>query len=809
MADNPVNIAVIKSRVRWAMAWATASLYAEAMIQAVWQPVSLLMVLLAISLAGLWPFLPLAIHGVGFLAMVGAVLWLLWNICHVPFPETSVVIRRVEKQSGLKNRPLTTLYERPAIDLHDFKQRRMWQEHRTAQLLQIKNLKTGPLTTNLSRHDPYTFRVGAGLALVLGILIGGAQSVSNLVNTTIPVDIVQAVLPDPATVQVWVDPPSYTGRPAVVIPLDQQTGTPAALDVPDGSTLNIQVSGSFLTPSVTGLISEGETTVFETSGAQNYTLSQKLDGSLTSQKVVIETWIHDLGAFQISTVVDQPPVPTFVRAPLQGRNGATRLDYTIQDDYGVITLEAVFQHEDTGIEFRSPITLPAEKIREFTGTGFLDLTPHPLAGQTVNLQLVARDEIDQEGLSAPLTFDMPSRELTHPVARQIIDIRRDLALQRLSNREAATELMAVHAFPEAYDDDTAVYLGLRVAIRRLTAHDIFQEPIKQSVIDMLWAMAVTLEDGGAALLLAELREAQDALAEAIARGAPPEEIERLTHDVRQAMQRYLQALAENAQDGTQDGLSNNNGQSLRSQDLQRILERIEQLTQMGDTMGAQALLQQLREIMESINMQRGQNRMSGSNDGNGEENIMSTMGDLLNQQMQLLNESHRMGQAIRNGNAPEAGEMQDFSSMQNALRRDLDNAITSMIAEGMTPSEAMSRALQSMEQATRALGQQDPLSAGEAQGQAIESLRDGMRAAFEELRRMAGDTDNSPGDANMADPLGRPGSQSTTENGGLTIPTQTDVQRAREILDEIYRRAGDRRRLQQERDYLERLLERF
>jgi hypothetical protein len=44
---------------------------------------------------------------------------------------------------------------------------------------------------------------------------------------------------------------------------------------------------------------------------------------------------------------------------------------------------------------------------------------------------------------------------------------------------------------------------------------------------------------------------------------------------------------------------------------------------------------------------------------------------------------------------------------------------------------------------------------------------------------------------------------------GVRLPTEMDVQRAREILNELRRRRGDHRRPQDELQYIDRLLRRF
>jgi hypothetical protein len=60
------------------------------------------------------------------------------------------------------------------------------------------------------------------------------------------------------------------------------------------------------------------------------------------------------------------------------------------------------------------------------------------------------------------------------------------------------------------------------------------------------------------------------------------------------------------------------------------------------------------------------------------------------------------------------------------------------------------------------------------------------------------------------DPLGRnPPSVGPSDSNDVRIPEQSDLQRAREILDELRRRAGEFNRPQLELDYIDRLLRRF
>ncbi|MBU2090588.1 MAG: DUF4175 domain-containing protein, partial [Alphaproteobacteria bacterium] len=60
------------------------------------------------------------------------------------------------------------------------------------------------------------------------------------------------------------------------------------------------------------------------------------------------------------------------------------------------------------------------------------------------------------------------------------------------------------------------------------------------------------------------------------------------------------------------------------------------------------------------------------------------------------------------------------------------------------------------------------------------------------------------------DPFGRPlNNDGNFATGDVQVPEEADLQRAREIFDELRRRSGDTSRPGFERDYIDRLLRRF
>jgi hypothetical protein len=107
-----------------------------------------------------------------------------------------------------------------------------------------------------------------------------------------------------------------------------------------------------------------------------------------------------------------------------------------------------------------------------------------------------------------------------------------------------------------------------------------------------------------------------------------------------------------------------------------------------------------------------------------------------------------------------------------------------------------------MGDAQSALGQKDLSNAGSSQNQALDALRQGAQALADDAQQGTGQQAGG-----REDPLGR--SASPLGNSGVKIPGAADLARARQILEELRRRAAQMNRPQQERDYLDRLLKAF
>ena len=116
-----------------------------------------------------------------------------------------------------------------------------------------------------------------------------------------------------------------------------------------------------------------------------------------------------------------------------------------------------------------------------------------------------------------------------------------------------------------------------------------------------------------------------------------------------------------------------------------------------------------------------------------------------------------------------------------------------------------------MGNAADALGRSEGSEASDQQGSALDALRRGGRDMMKQMQQAMGEQGQGQSGQNGQtgrDPLGRQqGSNGMSNGDDVKIPGEIDIQRAREILDEIRRKLGNALTPQMEKEYLQRLLQ--
>jgi DNA anti-recombination protein RmuC len=150
-----------------------------------------------------------------------------------------------------------------------------------------------------------------------------------------------------------------------------------------------------------------------------------------------------------------------------------------------------------------------------------------------------------------------------------------------------------------------------------------------------------------------------------------------------------------------------------------------------------------------------------------------------------------------------------LANRQGSIRDRLDGLLEQLRTLGTRPPEQFEGAGRAMREAEKALGESNLGRATQQQTLALDRLRQGAQSVAEQVLQTLSSRVGQGGRGNR-DPLGRPERTQGPDLGtSVRVPDQIDIQRAREILDELRKRLGEPSRPMLELDYLERLIQKF
>jgi uncharacterized protein (TIGR02302 family) len=837
-SDPRSLLASALTRARWALFW-------ERLWPALAAIATAVGLFLAVSWLGLWLWLPPLARAIGLFGFAVLTAVAAAPLLFVRFPSQSEGLRRLDRDSGIAHRPATSLADEIATSRDDPWSIALWRAHVERMLKSARRLRPGLPTPRLAARDPMALRA---LVLILVIATFIAAGGDRARRVAAAFDWQGVVAPKNFRLDAWVSPPSYTSKPPIILPgvhpSETQTALAGAVAVPAGSALVVRASGDVnLDVAATGGLAPTNLNAAPQlpAGAVERRFIIKESGGASVRGVVG----HDI-AWSFNAVPDRAPTIELTKDPEPQARGGLQLTYKVDDDYGVVDAQAKFVLKTPSAAAANaprplygapdaPLVLAQQRMRSGVSQTIKDFSDHPWAGAEVVMTLVARDDAGNEGRSQPVELRLPQRMFVKPLAKALVEQRRVLALDGDARDRVAIALDALTIAPERFIQETAIYLGLRAVywdLAQAKSDDDLRE-----VVGRLWSMATQIEDGNVSDAEQALRQAQDALREALERGASDEELKRLTEQLRAALDKFLQALAEEIRKHPEMARrADPNGQYMRSQDLKNMIDRLEQMARSGSKDAAKQLLDQLQQMLENLQMARPGQGM----DGDMDDDMMSMLNDLgkmLHDQQQLRDRTYKQGQDQRRqrgqrGQQGEQGDqgnqgnqMGDLRQNQQALRDQLKKLLEEMRRRGLNPGQQgeqgndldeLGKAGDAMGEAEGALGEDDADEAVDAQGRAIESLRRGAQGLAQAMQQQGFAFGPGPGgqlrpdQRAKVDPLGRP--TRPHPNGPddfgdtVKVPGEIDVQRARRILEELRRRFADPMRPQIELDYIERLL---
>jgi uncharacterized protein (TIGR02302 family) len=792
---------------------------------------------LAFSWAGLWLVLPPLARAIGLFIFAIAIVASALPLLILRLPSVHDGLRRLDRSTGEAHRPATTVADRIAANDHDPVAQALWQAHVERALLSARKFKAGWPTPRLSLRDPMAFRALVVILVAASFFAAGGERIKRVAAAF---DWHGVVAPANFRIDAWVTPPVYTGRPPVMLLGLRPGETPQAVPpvaVPVGSQLVIRATGKVRFDIVhQGGIepAPAEARAPLPAGTEERRLLIKGDGSAAVHGVLGSDLVWNFTA-----IPDRAPNIELIKDPERQARGALRIDYRMDDDYGVVEAKATFLLKEEQSSDKPPrplftapdyaLTLPQARTKSGTAQTTHDLTDHPWAGAEVVMTLTARDEAGNEGRSQAHELQLPQRIFVKPLARALIEQRRILALDAETKPLVLTALDALAIAPERFTPESGIYLGLRSIYHDLE-HAKSDDALRE-VVARLWEMAVQLEDGNVSQAEQALRQAQEALRQALERGASDEEIKKLMEQLRAAMDKFLQALAEEMRKNPQQ-LSrplDRNTRTLSQQDLKSMLDRLENLARSGNKDAARRLLEELQSMLENLQMAR-----PGASGEDGDDDMMSALdelGDMIRKQQQLRDKTFRQGQDMRRdrqrGQPGQADrQMGDLRQDQQGLRDRLNKLMEQLRQRGLgQPGQQgegnemgqLGDAGEAMGQAEGQLGEGDADSAVDSQGRALDAMRKGAQGLAQSMQQqgMGPGPNGRPGRGQAraqqdTDPLGRPmRGRDYGDDLTVKVPGEIDAQRARRILEELRKRFGESFRPQLELDYIERLLKDF
>lgn len=807
-----------------------AGLVAERLARALWLPVSLVLLL-----ATAWAFdVQTRLPGDMSLWVTAAfglaiVVTLAQGLLRFRWPTRAEAVARLDRT--LPGRPLAALTDTQAINAEDTASAALWAAHRERMAARARSARSVAPKPALARHDPFGVRLVALTAAAIALLFavpGQQGALSGLPGTA-----GAAIGP---SWEGWITPPPYTGRPGLYLNEINRD----AFEVPQGSRVVLRFYGA---PGALTLEQSLDDGVQGDDTGQALHFDARHSGRLAIDGPNGREWA-------VTVAPDAVPV-VFASGPMtRGRGGVLEQPFAATDDYGVTLGEAEITLDLAAVDRRHGHVLPpeprdplrlqlpmpvtgdraniAEILRE-------DLSLHPWAHQPVHVALSVVDAAGQTGTSTPESAILPGRRFFEPAAQALAELRGDLLWNRANARRSAQLMRAMLE----RSDGAFRYEGAPVLIRaaidfiesRLQA-DTWTSAARDELAQNLWDLALLIEEGELANARERLSRAQDRLDEAMRNGASADEIADLMDELRDATRDYMEMLAEQMPPddggdqrdrGTQDQMSVTQGQ------IQEIMDRIQQLMEEGRMDEAAEMMAQLNQLLDNLQMTRGE----GGDPLPGDQ-AMEGLGETLNDQQGLADETFQQlqdqfnqedGQQDRQGDEPGKSEeeaRQELAQRQQQLREQLRQQQLGEVPGEGTPEadaglDALEQAERAMDGAAQALEDGDARGALERQAEALEALREGLRhfreaQTADQRERANADGENQQGQADGSgrDPLGRDRGQGRDGRDiGSVVPGEDPRARARELLDEIRRRSAELERPEAERDYLNRLIERF
>ena len=471
-------------------------------------------------------------------------------------PRRAEILARLDRDSGTPHRPAASLSDRLAGPGDDPTAAALWALHRLRLARMIERFRPAAPAPGMAQRDPNALRFAALLAAISRRWSPGRNVTAVWRRLSIGA-AAQARQRRRGSTRGSTRPPTPASRRSSSPSPPREAAQ--TIVAPEGSALVVRAEGGASRPGSRALSLPSPPKRRKPSRRQPEAAAKP--GAPIEKRWVLRGdgafvfWRDGvaLGRFEIRSIPAGTPTVALLGPPRANLSGSLTLRYSLADRYGIAGAEAEFAKPAAAAPPPRALVPPPKLALQLpsapNGTGEAsttgDLSEHPWAGAEVVMTLKATGVSGHVGAAAPTTIVLPQRQFHNPLARALVEQRRALILD--PDHEPPRIAKAINALtiaPELFQTPASVYLGLRdVEARLAAAHG---DPDLLAVADLLWAMALHIEDGDASQAQRDLRAAEQRLREALRRGASEDEMRELTQELRAAAQRYLRDLAQQA-----------------------------------------------------------------------------------------------------------------------------------------------------------------------------------------------------------------------------------------------------------------------
>ena len=730
-------------------------------------------------------------------AVVLAVALLLRTQHPFSLPSRDDVERHIEHASALHHRPLQTLHDTPAEGLSD-EALSLWQQHLQRAVLALHQLKIYKPRPDVARHDRWKLRYAAVAFLALGLAVAQRDAGARLYQAVTP-DFSSLTGKQTITLDLWITPPEYTHEATVFLATSKQRliARDAPVTVPAGSMLKLRLSGLRFAPRLS--YAEEKHTLTE-AAPRNYTLEMPLQKSGT---LSLGSWFNHLGQWPVNVLQDTPPQVSVSKIEATSR-GMTKINYKASDDHGITKLTGIVAVDGKSYTFDM---LPTSSTADATFTA--DLSANPSAGQSASLWLEAEDATGHKTDSAPASFVLPERHFTSPLAQRIIAERKILLSPNMTpDRHAIAQRLAdIANNPALYKGSVPIFMSLNSAVKRLVYDD--SDEATASVTELLWNVALKLEDSGLSLAQRDLSDALQKLSQALNdKSTTKAQLLEQLEEVKKKMQQYMQAMALAFQQKLVQGqkmptLSPEIAQKfMKNFDINKMLKQMQALSQANSREDLQKMADSLKNSIDNFDM----GKFSEMQEKQAQAmQSLQNLQDIIHRQQSLFDKTNK---------SDDPSDAVQLKVEQGAIRVELGESLHKLAETGTTEiPDNFAAADQAMKTAAETLGKKLVQESLPPQKTALDELQKGLDKTVKKMAESMQQSLMSFGGMGESgfgegyDPLGRP--NGTTDDGSVKLPDEKERRRVQEIIEELRHRSNEPTRTKVERDYIDRLLDQF